>query len=225
MHAMKRDNLNEDAQIKINLLHQQQHRTVIGIDLTGSAKKPSGFCVMQNARAVTYRVREDEDILTLIQKFKPDLISMDSPLSLPSGRISPFDDDPGRSEYGINRSCEKLLAARGIRSYPPLIQSMQKLTQRGIALADRLRSLGYTVIESYPGGAQDILGIPRKKKGIDLLVAGLSNFGILGNYVDGNASHDELDAITSALVGLFYLDGKYEALGSEQEGFLIIPRL
>ena len=222
---MKRDDLNKAPQIKIDSLYKQQHRVIIGIDLTGSAKRPSGFCVMQNAVAITCRIREDEEMLTLIQDFKPDLISLDSPLSLPFGRISPFDDDPGRKEYGINRSCERLLTARGIRSYPPLIQSMQKLTQRGIALANRLRSLGYTVIESYPGGAQDILGIPRKKKGIDLLITGLSNFGILGNYIQGNISHDEIDAITCALVGLFYLDGKYEALGNEQEGFLIIPKL
>ena len=222
---MHKDDLNESLPIKIDSLYKQKHRVIVGIDLTGSAKRPSGFCVMQNAYAVTYRVREDEEMLTLIQEFKPDLISLDSPLSLPFGRISPFDDDPGRTEYGINRSCERLLAARGIRSYPPLIQSMQKLTQRGIALADRLRSLGYSVIESYPGGAQDILGIPRKKKGIDLLITGLSNFGILGNYIQEKTSHDEIDAITCALVGLFYLDGKYEALGNEQEGFLIIPRL
>ena len=224
MDSIKRDELNEGTQVKIDSLYKQEHRTVIGIDLTGSSKKPSGFCVLKNAHACTYRVREDEEILTLVQELKPDLISMDSPLSLPFGRLSPFDDDPARGEYGITRSCERLLT-RGIRSYPPLIQSMQKLTQRGIALADRLRSFGYTVIESYPGGAQDILGIPRKKKGVELLIAGLSNFGIKGKYTEGNASHDELDAITSALVGLFYLDGKYEALGSEQEGFLIIPRL
>jgi predicted nuclease with RNAse H fold len=222
---MQKDDLNKSLPIKIDSLYKQQHRVIAGIDLTGSAKRPSGFCIMQNAYAVTYRVREDEEMLTLIQEFKPDLISLDSPLSLPFCRISPFDDDPGRTKYGINRSCERLLVARGIRSYPPLIQSMQKLTQRGIALANRLRSMGYPVIESYPGGAQDILGIPRKKKGIDLLITGLSNFGILGNYIQEKTSHDEIDAITCALVGLFYLDGKYEALGNEQEGFLILPRL
>jgi len=80
--------------------------------------------------------------------------------------------------------------------------------------------LGCKVIESYPGGAQDILGIPIKNKGVDLLITGLSNFGILGN-----ASHDEFDAITCALLGRFFLEGKYEALGKEQEGFLIIPTL
>ena len=38
----------------------------------------------------------------------------------------------------------------------------------------------------------------------------------------GSVSHDELDAITSALVGLFYLAGHYEALGDE-DCDLIVP--
>ncbi len=102
---------------------------------------------------------------------------------------------------------------------------MQKLTQRGIKLAGILRSLGYVVIEGYPGGAQDILGIPRKSKGLDLLINGLNLFGISGEYIVSRVSHDELDAITCALVGLFFLEGKYEALGNEQEGYLIIPKI
>ncbi|GLU54677.1 hypothetical protein [Dyadobacter frigoris] len=65
---------------------------------------------------------------------------------------------------------------------------MQKLTQIGTALSKKLRSLGYTIIESYPGDAQDILGIPRKNKGIGLPITGLTNSGNLGNYIQGNAS-------------------------------------
>lgn len=197
----------------------------MGIDLTGSESKPSGFCFLENGFAVTRKVRGDEEILELINNVKPAVISLDSPLSLPAGRISPFDDDPGRKLYGINRSCERLLLARGIRSYPPLLPSMQKLTQRGIKLAGLLRVRGYTVIESYPGGAQDILGIPRKSKGLDQLKNGLSLLGISGEYIQSNVSHDEIDAVTCALVGVFFLSGQYEALGNEVEGYLIIPKV
>jgi predicted RNase H-like nuclease len=35
--------------------------------------------------------------------------------------------------------------------------------------------------------------------------------------------HDELDALTSALVGFLYLAGSYEAIGNIDEGYLIIP--
>lgn len=209
----------------ISLLNTQSHLPVVGIDLSGSEKKPSGFCVLKDGHAITQRVKSDQEILALISEIKPSLVSLDSPLSLPAGRITPFDDDPGRNLFGINRSCERLLLARGIRSYPPLIQSMQKLTERGMRLAGILRSLGYVVIEGYPGGAQDILGIPRKSKGLDLLINGLNLFGISGEYIVSRVSHDELDAITCALVGLFFLEGKYEALGNEQEGYLIIPKI
>jgi dephospho-CoA kinase len=102
---------------------------------------------------------------------------------------------------------------------------MQRLTERGIRLAARLRELGFPVIESYPGAAQDILGIPRKGAGEEWLKLGLSEFGIRGEYVTKRVRHDELDAITSALVGSFFLTGKYEALSGESEGSLILPDL
>lgn len=107
------------------------------------------------------------------------------------------------------------MLARGIRSYPPLIQSMQKLTERGIKLAGTLRGLGYTVIESYPGGAQDILGIPRKTKGLDQLKSGLQMLGISGDYINANVSHDDIDAVTCALVGLFFLNGQYKQISTD----------
>ena len=88
-------------------------------------------------------------------------------------------------------------------------------------LAKRLESLGIKVIESYPGAAQDVLGIPRKRANEDLLTRGLREFGY--TFDDGK-SHDELDAITSALVGYFYLADEYEAIGADDECFMIIPK-
>ncbi len=37
-------------------------------------------------------------------------------------------------------------------------------------------------------------------------------------------THDEVDAITSALVGVFYLADDYIALGTPAEEYLIVPR-
>ena len=61
-------------------------------------------------------------------------------------------------------------------------------------LAERFRSLGIPVIESYPGAAQDIMGIPRKGAGVEYLRQGLADFGVRGSFVDNTVSHDELDA-------------------------------
>jgi predicted nuclease with RNAse H fold len=80
------------------------------------------------------------------------------------------------------------------------------------------------VIESYPGAAQDLLGIPRKGSSLEELKQGMARIGIAGDYLIGAVSHDEVDAITSALVGLFFLADDYIALGTSTEDYLIVPR-
>lgn len=178
---------------------------VVGIDLTGSEKRASGIATLKsNNFAATTRRKSDEAIESLVLEVAPDLISIDSPLSLP--------EDPSK----IYRDCELELKRRGIGVYWCLLPSMKALTMRGINLASRLRQSGYQVIESYPGAAQDILGIPRKNRGVKVLADALHNYGIWGD-LDG--THDELDAITAAIVGVLYLKGDYEALGC-----LILPR-
>jgi predicted nuclease with RNAse H fold len=177
----------------------------IGIDLTGSENKPSGIAVLANKEVITTaRLKFNDEFHFLIAQYAPDVISIDSPLSLP--------ENPNK----IYRDCELELKHRGMGVYWCLLPSMKSLTYRGIALAENLRAGGWNVIESYPGAAQDILGIPRKSKGIDILRQGLVEYGIKGNL---NISHDELDAITAALVGILYLQSEYEALGC-----LIIPK-
>ena len=178
---------------------------VVGIDLTGAEKRPSGVATLYDGgRVMTARIKTDNEIIGYVMDVNPDLVSIDSPLSLP--------EDPTK----IYRDCELTLKRRGIGVYWCLLPSMEKLTRRGIGLAGLLRDYGHRVIESYPGAAQDILGIPRKSKGIQVLAEGLAEYGIKG---DLTVSHDELDAITSAIVGQLYLQGKYEALGC-----LIIPK-
>lgn len=198
---------------------------VVGIDLTGSEAKASGFAVLRGCDVATSLIASDDELVAAVLAVSPDLVSIDSPLSLPRGRKTPWDDDPGRDIHGIMRVCERTLKRRGINVYPCLLPSMQKLTARGMRLADRLRSLGIPVIESYPGAAQDIMGIPRKGAGKEWLATGLAEFGLRGPFAQGLVSHDELDAATSALVGTFFLEGRYEALDGPEENALIVPSL
>ncbi|WP_287330655.1 ribonuclease H-like domain-containing protein [Mesorhizobium sp.] len=196
---------------------------VVGIDLTGSEARGSGWCLLEGKKASFETVFTDADILELTLSSKPDLVSIDSPLCLPAGRVSVEDSDPGRALFGIMRECERELKRRGVNVYPCLLPSMQKLTARGIRLATSLRRLGVPVIESYPGAAQDIMRIPRKGAGIEWLRLGLADFGVIGDL--NAASHDELDAITSALVGSFHWSGLVEPMGTSEEPPLIIPKL
>jgi uncharacterized protein YprB with RNaseH-like and TPR domain/predicted nuclease with RNAse H fold len=198
---------------------------VVGIDLTGSESRPTGWCLLEGDQACTRLLKTDRELIEQTVYAKPDLVSIDSPLSLPKGRLRVTNDDPGRHEFGILRECERILKRRGVNVYPCLIDSMQNLTGRGIRLANTLRSMGVPVIESYPGAAQDIMGIPRKRASLEYLKDGLADFGIEGDFITNGVSHDELDAITSAIVGVFFWGGKFEALGNEDEDYLIIPDL
>jgi uncharacterized protein YprB with RNaseH-like and TPR domain/predicted nuclease with RNAse H fold/dephospho-CoA kinase len=197
---------------------------VVGIDLTGSEARPSGWCLLDGKNVITAQVHADSDLIARTIAAKPHLVSIDSPLSLPKGRISVDDEN---HDAGIMRHCERLLKRRGVNVYPALIPSMKRLTARGIAMADAFRKAGIPVIESYPGAAQDIMNIPRKRAGIEFLEMGLAEFGVAGPFLKAPVSHDELDAITSAIVGAFFWSGKYESLGEEQYGdeALIIPDL
>ena len=46
-----------------------------------------------------------------------------------------------------------------------------------------------------------------------------------GEFTRGEVIHDEVDAIMSALVGTFFWCGRFEAMGVEDEDYLIVPDL
>ena len=187
---------------------------IVGIDLTGSVKRDTGVALLIGRVVTTDLLTADDDIINYCVTNKADLVSIDSPLTRPM------------ADEGIMRYSERILKKRGVNVYPAYIPSMVGLTNRGINLATRLKSLGFKVIESFPGAAQDIMGIPRKREGLDELIVGLSRFGLEGDFNSTKKTHDEIDAITSAVVGLFYLSDRYESLGRpDTDEALIIPRI
>lgn len=197
--------------------------TVVGIDLTGRETKPSGWAALVGDKAITKLICTDDELIAESLKYSPKVVSIDSPLSYPEGRCC-TDTNCDCKKYGITRYCERLLFNFGIGVYPCLIPSMVNLTNRGIRLAKRFRDLGVNVIESYPGVAQDMLNIRRKQNGIDHLINSYKNFGIKGDYLLATKiSHDELDAVASALVGMFYINNQYIELGNDKENYLIVP--
>jgi uncharacterized protein YprB with RNaseH-like and TPR domain/predicted nuclease with RNAse H fold len=193
---------------------------VVGIDLTGSEKRATGWALMQGAVTVTKSLSTDDELFSDTVAARPDIVSIDSPLSLPEGWSDP-DTPRGQPIY---RKCELALKRMGISVFWCLLPTMKCLTTRGMRLARRLRVAGLKVIESYPGAAQDLLGIPRKGSSLEELKWGLSRAGIKGDFLHGKVTHDEVDAITSALVGIFYLADDYIALGNPAEDYLIVPR-
>ena len=119
------------------------------------------------------------------------------------------------------RESDRELLRRGIRFFPVTLGPMRKLAERGINLRRILEAENFIAIEVYPGGAQDVLGIPRKQKGLEKLKAGLENLGIKG--LNSQMSDHELDAVTCAYVGKLFLEGKAVTYGTPSEG-IVMPK-
>jgi uncharacterized protein len=195
----------------------------VGIDLTGSETRGSGICTLQGKDAFLSVLHTDDEIVQAATNAGPGVIAIDSSLGLPKGRCCTEDSCACR-HFGITRECERVLRLRGIYVYPCLIPSMQKLTLRGIKIAKILRDSGFTVIESYPGATQDILGFPRKRVHLGELAVDLMSMGIVPHSDREPVTHDQIDALTNAVNGYFYLAGMFEAIGNEEEGYLILPK-
>ena len=194
--------------------------SVIGIDLAGSEKRNTGICVLdvKSLRIIDVKiVHSDAEIIADVELHNPLVIAIDAPLSLPKGRKS-IDE---RNNHHF-RKCDRELLKFGIKFFPITLGPMRKLTKRGMELKRKFEGMGFKVIEVYPGAAQDLLNIPRKRDLIGLR-KGLERLGIKGIREDCCA--DELDAITAAYVGLLYLKGKYIAIGEKDEGVIILPKV
>jgi hypothetical protein len=189
---------------------------IVGLDLAGVENRPTGFCTLADMQAETSLMHTDKEILGKIEESRPAVVAIDAPLSLPPGRRSLEE----RTSVHL-RECDRELLKRGIKFFPVTLGPMRKLTQRGINLRRILEAESFIVIEAYPGGAQDVLGISRKQKGLEKLKAGLEGLGIKG--LKSRISDHELDAVTCAYVGKLFLEGKAVTYGAPNEG-IVMPK-
>ncbi|NQU09042.1 MAG: hypothetical protein HQ583_10790 [Candidatus Abyssubacteria bacterium] len=96
------------------------------------------------------------------------------------------------------------------------------LTERGIHLKKELEKRGFAVVETFPGGAQDIWGIPRQKDPPGLR-RGLKKLGVKGGIGKRGISAHELDAISCALAARLHVQKKSLILGDPSEGVMVLP--
>jgi len=198
------------------------HEKLIGLDLAGSDKRPSGICFLQGNQANVFIINTDEEILRAIGDHAQ-TVAIDAPLSLPKGRCCLRDgcDCSGKAHF---RLCDLELRKLKIKFFPITLGPMRKLTLRGMALKNKLEANGLRVFETYPGAAQDIWGIPRQKD-LQGLKRGLKRFRLQGNWLRPEVTKDELDALTCALVAREELRGNAMAIGDPEEGLMILPKL
>jgi predicted nuclease with RNAse H fold len=188
--------------------------SIVGLDLAGVGNRPTGLCILKNMSAKTCLVYKDEEVLKTVEENSPRIVAIDAPLSLPTGRKS----IEQRTSVHL-RECDKELLRRRIKFFPITIGPMRKLTSRGINLRRTLENRHIWVIEVYPGGAQDILGISRKQQGLRRLRSGLEKLGVTG--LNSRMSDHELDAVTCAVVGKLFLEGKSVTYGTPDQGIVM----
>lgn len=181
--------------------------TILGVDLSANEKRASGVCALRDWKVRTWLLHTDEELVAWVKRVHPKVVAIDAPLSLPKA--------------GRWRLCDRMLQQRGIRLFPPTMGAMRLLTERGMRLKAALQSIGVSVIEVFPGGAQEVLGLPRKQHGASALRYGLCQLGLQG--VSEHATHDELDAITAAYVGWLWAKGLAESVGDPEEGTIVMP--
>lgn len=130
-------------------------KKIVGLDLAGREKNPSGYCVLEvdELKEVITKITllyTDEQILEEIEKDKPNLICIDSPLSFPS--------------KGFFRESDLALISLGFRPLSPLLPGMKSLAKRAINIKNILESKGYKVIEVFPRATEKILNLKKERR-------------------------------------------------------------
>jgi predicted nuclease with RNAse H fold len=190
--------------------------SIVGLDLAGVETRPTGFCRLAGNKVETCLLYTDKEILEMTIASNPQVVAIDAPLCLPPGRKSIEE----RTSVHLRESDRQLLK-RGIKLFPITLGPMRKLTMRGMHLKEKLEVGNFIVIEAYPGGAQDVLGIPRKQQGVEKLRLGLEKLGIEG--LSSGMSDHELDAVSCAYVGKLFLEGRAVTYGAPSQG-IVMPK-
>jgi predicted nuclease with RNAse H fold len=181
---------------------------IIGIDLAGSPKNPTGWALWKDKTIKADLVYTDKEILKGVLSHNPYIIAIDAPLRLP--------------KEGILRKADKEMMERGYRVFPPGLSAMKKLTLRAMKINTLILEKGYKTIEVHPTSTRKALGMPIKDWG--KIQAILKSIGMKGDIQTRPLTSHEIDAVTAALTAYLYMQNQTEAIGDEEEGFIIIPK-
>ena len=182
-------------------------KVIIGIDLAGVEKNPTGWALWKNKVISTCHLYENHEILEHLTKFEPTLITIDAPLSLP--------------KKGIMRKADREMYRHGYPVFPPRFPAMEKLTLRAIKITQQIKREKLHIIEVHPTSTRKALKIPTKdwKKIQNIFI----HMGLKGDLETRVLTSHEIDAVTAALTGYLYLQEKTELIGDGEEGYIVVP--
>ena len=183
-------------------------KVISGIDLAGKPENPTGWAAWENKKVKASLLYTDNQIVEIITQNKPEIIAIDAPFSLPKS--------------GILRKADREMIKNGYRIFPPRLPAMSTLTMRAMKLNRLIAEKGFKTIEVHPTSTCKALNIPPKDWGKIQTV--LTQIGLEGDLKVRTLTPHEVDAVIAALTAYLYMRNQIEALGDEEEGYIIIPK-
>ncbi len=180
---------------------------LVGIDLAGTSRRPSGWALLEKNNVTVKELMSDNEILTETVKVKPVVVAIDAPLSLP--------------RCGALRKADKDMKRRGYPVLPPLFPAMKELTLRGMRLANKLSKKEIKVIEVHPTSTRKALQMPLKNWSQIQKI--FLEMGLRNELERRVLTSHEIDAITAAITAYLYVKGEIENIGDQEEGFIVVP--
>lgn len=183
-------------------------KVIIGIDLAGKPKNPTGWALWKNKKVETSIIHTNKEILDGIAHSPPTIIAIDAPFSLP--------------KKGIRRIADREMIKRGYHVFPPCLPAMKTLTLKAMKLNKLMAKKGCKTIEVHPTSTRKALNMPLKdwRK----IQTTLETIGLEGDLKLRALKSHEIDAVTAALTAYIYMKNQTEAAGDVEEGYIIIPR-
>ena len=177
---------------------------LVGIDLAGSARRPTGIACLEGKLVKLATVYGDEDVIKITVSPKPRLVAIDAPLTPP--------------RRGPLRDVDRMMRRLGFPVLPPGFPGMRQLTARGMILAAFLEEAGVRVIEIHPKSTLRALA---RRAGVRSAVEAARWAGLRLERPPAN-KHEE-DAILALLTAVLYLRGEAVEVRGE-EGCIVLPR-
>ncbi len=174
----------------------------MGIDPSGSPRRPSGVAVLADKQAVYIGLaRRDEEILDVAASYKPVAAAIDSPLSHAEGY----------------RRVDIAMKKAGFPVLPPGWRGMRMLVERSLGLAAKLSSMGIVVIETHPRSALRASGCGSPEEAAEKM-------GVEVPRLRG-LRRDAVDAVIAALVAQAYVEDRAAVIEDVDGRIYLLPRL
>jgi predicted nuclease with RNAse H fold len=170
---------------------------IVGINLATFDNHATGVSELEEGKIRTFSVYKDPDIIEIVDRFKPEVVVFDTPITLST---EPY------------RCAEKEMLSMGYEPEPQNMENNKHRIKRAINLKKNMDE-HIKVIETHLPSVKKALNLDDPKK--------LQNVRVMNIM----KNQFEKDSVFAAVTGLFYLDNLYHQFGDEEEGHVILPKL